>query len=337
MRRAAAVALLSVMTGAAWSQTPPETEPLPPPGATIDRPLPPPPPLRDPYPTTWQSPPPYVPATDWFARRSSIGGPPGVFADIDLAFLWPDVRMRDGHNGAFGQSADFDLNPDLATTFRLGYNFENDLTSVFASYRFFGADGSPNVDGAGLPVDIGTRLDVNDVNWTVQQRIPLFWDRLRFAVEGGARLSTIFYDLSYRTEYPAFIGGGPFEVELKASSHFVGAGPTVGLANEFELLPGLSLFARSDFAALFGRHTFKTRVDTNAPFLTVLAPQEIGRSATVKTLGALAGLTWVPANMPHLTFQFGYQFEYWWDVGKFGDLSDDLMFNGLFGRVRINY
>ena len=27
------------------------------------------------------------------------------------------------------------------------------------------------------------RLDVNDVNWIVQQRIPLFWDRLRFAVE----------------------------------------------------------------------------------------------------------------------------------------------------------
>jgi major outer membrane protein len=270
--------------------------------------------------------------------RRLLRNPPGLYADVELSFVFADVFSRlQGEDAFSGRRTNFDLDVNVAPTFTLGYTFANDLGSVLTSYRYLGTDGRPEVS-PGFPGD--SRLDLNDVSLLYRRAFEIGSGRCYGAIDVGGRLMTIFYDLSSTIDFPTtqFSQGGFFD--FHASNYFVGAGPSVGYTGEWELVPGLSVFGHSDFAALFGRNTFKTAF--SGDFGTGGAPafqvaDQTRRDITVKALRAEAGLNWAPCSTPHMMFQFGYTFEYLWDVGRFEDIRDDLMLNGIFARMRINY
>jgi Legionella pneumophila major outer membrane protein precursor len=264
----------------------------------------------------------------------TVGDPSRFFLDFDVGALFPEIRTRIRGDNAFGgRSSDFDLNANASLGISAGFKF-GDANAIFASYRNFATDGHPGDDGSVF--EVRTRLDINDVSLSYQRQILLPWDRHRWAIEAGARLSTIYYDLteSMQLDPAVTVPVGQGQISLHGSNHFVGAGPTIGVANDFLLIPGLTWFGRTDFAALFGHQTF--RFNANSPFIDSFNDSR-GSSNTVKVLRLSTGLSWSPECTPHMLFQFGYQFEYWWDIGTFADSHDDLMFNGLFARLRLTY
>ncbi|MFL5331434.1 MAG: Lpg1974 family pore-forming outer membrane protein [Gemmataceae bacterium] len=340
------------------AQTSPSSpSPAPPPGATPvpfpseipaqppelmvppPRPLPPPPPpLRSEPPPIYIEPVTSFPVEPRLLQRS-VGGSPGWFLDLDLAILFPDVRTRTtGSGNVFGSGTDFDLNADVLAGFTLGYRF-NTQNAFLYSYRGFSSEGRPDPDGVFFD-DIRTHLDMNDLSWIYQYVFNFRPDRWRVAGEVGARLSTVYYSLTTHTEFPIFAAAtSPFgEIDMRGSSDFVGAGPTVGLSSNFELTPGLSLFAHTDFAALFGEQEFRVRTRSQFPGSPTFVTTSTDRHGnTAEALRVMAGLNWAPARTPRFAFQIGYQFEYWWNIGKFDDGRDDLMLNGLFFRMRYSF
>lgn len=270
--------------------------------------------------------------------RRLLRNPPGFYTDVELSFVFADIFTRVPGDDAFsGRRTDFDLDMNVAPTFTLGYTFPNGLGSVLASYRYLGTDGRPEVAFGSVG---DARLDLNDVSLLYRRAFEIGSGRCYGAVDVGGRLMSIFYDLRASIDFQrtAFTQGAFFD--FHASNYFIGAGPSVGYTGEWEIAPGFSIFGHSDFAALFGRNTFKTASSGDlgtggAPAFQV--SDQTRRDITVKALRAEAGLNWAPCSTPHMMFQFGYTFEYLWDVGRFEDLRDDLMLNGIFARMRINY
>jgi hypothetical protein len=293
---------------------------------------PPPPPLGSSPPILYQDTPPVVMDAEVMPRRM-IGGRPGWRFDLDLALLFPDVRFRNEANTMFGNSADFDLNPGIAGTLTVGYLFEGPHAMYFA-YRGFDARGNPDSDFANE--EIRTGVELNDFDWVYQRRFGSDSSRFRVAAEVGIRLTSLQYSYSIHSHYPlSFLADEYVHNTSTWCNEFVGAGPTIGLSDEFAISPAISFFSRADFGVLFGEQRVRTKYRTSLPWVDSMTTSYSDREGhDVKVLRAMAGVNWMPPSTPRMSFQLGYQFEYWWQVGKFGDASDDIMLNGLFGRIR---
>lgn len=257
----------------------------------------------------------------------------GLFTNVELAAVFPQVRTRRGSDRT-SEDTDFDLDANVQPTFTVGYAFDGGLSSVFASYRYLGTEGHPTVVDFGVGT-ARTRLDLNDFVWAYRRRFEPT-RRWYWSLDAGARLSTLYYDLNINSQI-ATIAAEPFTLEARGSSQFVGAGPTVGVGSGVELRPGLTVFGLTDFSALFGRQTFRTAFQTTFDSDTFFEADTTRNSLTVKVLRAQAGFGWQPASTPHMQFQAGYQFEYWWDIGQFFEGNDDLLLNGVFLRLCVTY
>jgi hypothetical protein len=50
-----------------------------------------------------------------------------------------------------------------------------------------------------------------------------------------------------------------------------------------------------------------------------------------------AGVAYTPPRLEYLHLSTGYQFERWWNLGKFNDSSGELTDQGVFLRAEIDY
>ena len=279
-------------------------------------------------------------AADRLPEFPSAGKPQSyrLFIDLDLAAAYPQIRTRNGGTALGGAPTDFRLDGDVQPTFTLGYNLPGGLWSVFASYRYLGASGHAELPGPLSGQEAQTRLDVNDFIWAVQRRFEPT-DRWHFAFYGGARLADVFYDLNATGIINIAATAPEISFDAHGSSEFLGGGPFAGLGSELKISPTLTLFATTDFSALFGQQTFRTGVDAHKDGLPPYMFHDTTKhSPSVKVLRAEAGLSWAPVATPHMQFQFGYRYEYWWDIGKYsGGARDDLLLNEFFARVRFAF
>jgi hypothetical protein len=139
----------------------------------------------------------------------------------------------------------------------------------------------------------------------------------------------------------AAAGSGIFETHV--SNHFTGAGPHLGL----ELTRrcerwGLAFVAQADGASLLGRTRQTFKENTTALDVTGLPlSTETRRSnpQTVPMITVFAGFRWQPPTCPNMHVDCGYQYEYWWDVGRLstsnsrGEMSDQ----GVLLRAEWNF
>lgn len=278
--------------------------------------------------------------------RRSISSSPGWYIDADIALVFADLRGRSGGMGFVESGDDLSLDANVGMLVGIGYTFTDPRWTFVTNYRYFGTSGAPSIDlgdtGGFTPsIELKSRLDVNEFNWILQRQILLPNDRLRLAVNGGARLGSVYYDLNIHSQFnfPGFEDQPPmnFTVDARGSQYFIGAGPVAGLGADFALLPGWSLFGTGDFAALFGKTTTKMSFQTNAPMIDVLPSTSERQNSTAKVLRTSTGLNYAPTILPHMSFQLGYQFEYWWDVARSEGVSQDMLMQGLFGQLRVGF
>jgi hypothetical protein len=289
---------------------------------------------------------PVVPMTPVFGTPTPTLPPPiptcpdcGFYGSLELLLLFPHLHGTLGGAVVVQGSVDsFSVtNPRLDSTgspvVEIGYRLGDGIGAVALSYRSTVSSGgftAPDWDilGAGF---VSTRLNMNvvDLDYVspVYTVVP-FWD---FAWRAGLRGAAIYYN-------DQVIGGF---VDANASNNFLGVGPhaTIEGARILDLVPGLAITSKLDGGVVIGQVTqhFDER-------LTFPDGTMVGGASSVHSTQAVPmvlfqfGLSYTPPTWVNWArFGFGYQFEYWWDVGTAGASHGDYFSNGLYFRGEINF
>jgi hypothetical protein len=302
-------------------QAPPilgQPQPAPVPGAALPPVYAAPPPVIPGPPPVTTLPPPPDAGRDGWADLGLPSKPEGLFLGTELDFLWPTVHNKLSATVAFPNGTtdtlhvpQSDLNFTVEPTFEVGYHLADGLGDLLADYCFLTTDGRSNQALSSGPASAKSRLDINqfDLLYSTAVYSPLPRYELKFRL--GARLATVFLDsqISNALDFQ------------QASNYFVGAGPaaTIDFERRFKELPELGLFLRTDGAVLIGqvRQKFRESVDIGLPSAesAFYDPQ---KTQTSEVLTLQAGFVYHPFGLANdrLRITGGYEFQYWWAVGK---------------------
>jgi hypothetical protein len=103
---------------------------------------------------------------------------------------------------------------------------------------------------------------------------------------------------------------------------------------------GLSLVGEVDSALTLGRIRQGFFEEGTAGGRPVVGQSHVSSSQAVPMLNAQVGVGWQPQGYRNLRFFLGYQYEYWWNVGRLsitpnsrGELSDQ----GVLWKAEFNF
>jgi hypothetical protein len=274
---------------------------------------------------------------------------PGWFADVELGIIVPHVKNRLIDTVTIpGVMADTvhvpgaELNWTVSPRFELGYRLPSGFGEFSIAYRFFTTEGSELSLGPDGIAALKSRLDVNmgDLDYASRELslLPHWGMKWRF----GLRAVGTFFDA--RSDEPlaeAAAGSGVFE--RRTSNNFWGFGPHMGLQLARRLEgSGLALVGYVDGATILGRlrqNFFEesTTLGANGQLLCGNTRQSV--SQDVPMIHAFMGLGWQAPRYPSLRVYAGYEYEYWWNIGRNsstfsrGELSDQ----GIQLRAEFNF
>jgi Legionella pneumophila major outer membrane protein precursor len=327
--------LLSAFPAAAQTPNPPANPPPPDPLPGLPRPLDQPlsllqpAPPRPPY-TCESLPGPYF-QPDPLLDLPPLP-PPGWVADVELGILSPHVKNKLVNTVRAGaRPPDTVALPSAALDWavmprvELGRRLPSGYGEFVLSYRGLGTEGNELVEGPAGLAALHSRLDLNVLDadyrsWEIS--LGPEWD-MRWTC--GLRLAYVFFDS--RADGPPVLGG---LTEAGTSNSYVGFGPHAGLELQRHLgCPGLTLVGKADVSTLLGRLRqgfFEEAVGPDGG--PVRGETRVSSSQDVPTVTALLGFGWQPPACPNTRFFLGYQYEYWWNVGRLsstnsrGELGD---------------
>jgi hypothetical protein len=278
---------------------------------------------------------------------------PGWFADVDLSALGPHFKNRLHGTVQIGNRPPdtvhvpgADLDWAFSPRFEVGYRLSSGFGAFGLSYRFLATQGTaigPSPDG---PATLKSRLDfhVIDLDY-ISREWPVWphWDTCKMQWRFGLRWASIYYDANSTEPFgEAAAGSGIFSA--RSTDRFVGFGPHVGveLARLLQW-QGFSVGGRIDGWISLGRIRqgfFEESTMLGASGLPLGGVSQVSSSQAVPALNTQAGVSYQPPGYPDLEFFIGYQYEYWWNVGRLsitpnsrGELSDQ----GVLFRAAFNY
>jgi Legionella pneumophila major outer membrane protein precursor len=231
-----------------------------------------------------------------------------------------------------------------APRFEVGYRLPSGFGDFAVSYRFLTSEGTGTVLGPDVPAAAKSRLDINivDLDYTSREFFPFQWPYCAMRWRFGVRWADAFFDARALQPFAAAAAGtGIFETY--ASNNFWGVGPHMGL----ELArrwgsSGLAFVGRVDGATLLGRirqnfSEVSTTLGANRQFLAGSTRQSV--SQDVPMITAFLGLRWQPPSYASLGFSAGYEYEYWWNVGRNSSTSSrgELSDQGILLRAEFNF
>jgi hypothetical protein len=275
--------------------------------------------------------------------------PPGWFADLELGIVGPHIKNRLTATVAID-----DLPPNtvhlptaplewtVAPRVELGYRLPSGFGAFALGYRFFGTDGSETVLGPDGRADLRSRLDINVVDLDYISWEMSLWPNWGMKWWFGLRQGNIYFD-SQETEPFAAAAAGSGIFATRTTNHHLGWGPHYGL----ELMrqwhgTGLALTAWADGATHLGRtqQNYLQESTLLGPDGRLLSGQtHLSNPQTVPILSVFLGATWQPPRFPNLSFSAGYQYEYWWNVGRISNIAPrgELSDQGPLLRGEINF
>ncbi|HTU92533.1 MAG TPA: hypothetical protein VMF69_20800 [Gemmataceae bacterium] len=211
------------------------------------------------------------------------------------------------------------LNWTVSPRFELGYQLPSGFGAVSLAYRFLTAEGSDAVIGADGPATLTSRLNINsgDLSWSSREYTPWGprWD-LKFRV--GVRYVDVYFDSRANASFAEAAAGSTIYFQRTTNS-FMGIGAAGAVQLERQLgFWGLSTSALIDFAEPLGRvrQGYFYSSTTSADGRPQSANTFISSSMTAPILTTQLGLGWQPPAYPNFRMFAGWQFEYWWDVGR---------------------
>jgi hypothetical protein len=274
---------------------------------------------------------------------------PGWLASVDLAIVGPHVKNHLTDMVQIGnrtpdtvQLPSAALNWTVSPRIELGYRLPSGFGAFAIAYKTLATDGSESIQGADGVAALKSRLDVNIGDLDYLSWEMSLWPDCGMKWWFGLRLANVFFD-SQATEDFAAAAAGSGVFAAHTTNHFLGGGPHFGL----ELtrpwpVTGLSLTARADAATLLGRvrQDFLEISTTPGPGGALLAG-ETRRSnpQDVPMLDVFLGVTWQPPRYPNLHLCGGYEYEYWWNVGRLSTAASRGEWNsqGILLRAAFNF
>jgi Legionella pneumophila major outer membrane protein precursor len=214
----------------------------------------------------------------------------------------------------------------------VGYRLSDGIGAVAVAYRSIvskGGENAPEFGQFGNPF-LSSLLNVNvvDIDYvSPAYNVMPCWN---FSWRGGIRVAAV-YD---QNQLVGTLG------QQEAASNFVGAGPhaelEIGRSLPVPGLVGLAALAKLDGAVLVGNtsQSFSESLQNNP---TVGGASVFNRTTTVPVLTFDIGVSYAPLDCNWARFGLGYQFEYWWDIGKGGGSTGNLMTNGIYFRGEFNF
>jgi hypothetical protein len=255
----------------------------------------------------------------------------GWFANVEAGLLLPHVtnqvafvvtpgRSQEGVNstGNLVSVPAVPLDWTVSPRFETGYRLPAGFGEFSLGYRFLATQGTTSGLGADGPVQLKSHLDINRIELDYVSREFSLYPHCDLKARFGAQLTYLYFD-SRENQPFAQAAAGSGIVDERTTNSYVGAGPHAGLevARRFEVEVGeMALFARLDLAALMGRIRqgfFETT--------TAAGPGDtrISSSQVVPLVSGQLGVSWRPGQ--NTFFFFGYQYEYWWNVGRMSVLD----------------
>jgi hypothetical protein len=257
---------------------------------------------------------------------------------VDLGVVGPHVKNRLIDTVQVGSrmpdtihTPTADLNWTVSPSVALGYRLPSGFGEFALTYRFLATDGSGTVLGPDGIVDLKSRLDVNIADLDYLSREMSLWPHWGMKWWFGLRMANVYFDSQANEGFAAAVAGSGI-VGTHTTNHFLGGGPHYGLelTRHWEGT-GLCLTMRADGATLLGRvqQDFLEIATPSLPlgFLTATSPmrpagaQQTGETREsnpqdVPMLNVFLGVTWQPPRYPSLHVSVGYEYEYWWNVGR---------------------
>jgi hypothetical protein len=278
--------------------------------------------------------------------------PPGWFAGLDLDVLLPHVNNQltspvaaPGGNTIRvvipGAPLDWTVSPKAFVGYRLPAGFGEFLLT----YRGLATRGSEGIAGPDGPAAVTSRFDMNVFDLDYSSREFSLWHcccDMRWFL--GVRTRFLYFD-TQSTQPFAQAAAGTGIVQTRETNRFVGVGPHVGCELSRRLGDtGLSLHVTTDFTTNWpqGRVTQAFYADYTAtgPDGRLLAGEshDAGNMGSA-VVAAQAGVSWQPPDYPDLRLFLGYQFEYWFNVGKTFDFgsSADVWVQGFVLQASYNF
>ena len=237
-------------------------------------------------------------------------------------------RRRGGH----GESTNGHAQLDGGAAWEIGWFLPPSLGYFAFTYRGFADDGRDIVSALdGTPFALRTRLDLNQIAFDYGTVPYSFGPRWFVSGRIGMAAADVYFDnvaiSSSQTQ--------------DASNYFYGAGPHLraDVWREFNLLPGLALFAQPDLMVLVGRIQQNYRESDTILGSTIAGSSFQRKTQTVPVFTLRAGLTYTPASLSHWRFMIGYEFENWWSVGQIPEQSSRGEFetNGVFLQAAVTF
>jgi hypothetical protein len=276
---------------------------------------------------------------------------PGWFADVEVEIAAAHVKNRLTDIVQVGTRTPDTVHVPPATLdwtgaprFEVGYRLPSGFGEFAVAYRFLTSEGTGTVFGPDALAAVKSRLDINivDLDYTSREFFTFQWPYCAMRWRFGVRWADAFFDARAVQPFAAAAAGtGIFETY--ASNNFWGVGPHAGLelARRWDS-SGLALVGRVDGATLLGRlrqnfSETSTTVGANGPFLAGSTRQSVSQDVPIIT--AFLGLRWQPPRYPSVGISAGYEYEYWWNVGRNSSTSSrgELSDQGILLRAEFNF
>lgn len=275
--------------------------------------------------------------------------PVGWFAGMDLGIIGPHIKNRltdtvtiDGLPSTSVHLPTAPLEWTGAPRIEIGYRLPSGFGGFALAYRFFGTDGSETVLGPDGPASLRSRLDLNVVDLDYQSWEMSLWPNWEMKWWFGLRQANIYFD-SQESEPFAAAAAGSTLIFTRTTNHYLGWGPHYGLELDRHWNgSGLSLVTWADGATLLGRtvqHYQQTSTLIGPGGLPLGGVTTESNPQTVPVLNFFLGVAWQAPRFPRFRGSAGYQYEYWWNVGRIststarGEMSDQ----GVLLRAEFNF
>lgn len=269
-------------------------------------------------------------------RRASMA--PGFYGSLEIDLVFPQLHgWLSGPVNVMGFQETVNLSSaglDATGSPRVevGYRLGDGMGAVAISYRSVVSQGGTNVAnfdvfGQGY---LQTRLNLNvvDIDYVSEAfNIAPFWD---IGFRGGIRGAACYFDNQITGSF----------AQQQATNNFLGAGPhaSIELGRALDMVPGLAVTAKLDGALLFGNISQSFEETLNFADGSVGGSNRYNSGAFVPTVTFNIGFSYTPPGAPKWArFGFGYQYEYWWDLGTRGDSQGDFSGNALYFRGEFNF
>ena len=303
-----------------------------------------------------QPPPLCLPSDHYFEVDPRLDPPdlplPGPFFNVQLVPTFAALR-KEGIAGPVTINGNTStvavpnapLNLTVSPRFEAGYRLPSGFGEVLLAYRFLAASGSSPGIGPDGPAQLTSRLNIQTLDLDYASRELVLrpcWD-MRWWL--GIRSAIVYFsNASLESQAVAGAGGGGFSKQT--TNFFQGIGPHFGLELDRRLdWHGLALVSRIDAWIGAGRlHQgfFEEALSTAPGGGLAYGQKRFGDGQAPGTVSSQLGLRWQPPELPNTFFFVGYDYEYWWTIGKRGSdptqrSNSEISAQGLWLRAEFNY